>query len=191
MPKLIWEKKLQEALKLQQRFGWSVRNMRGKVFLQRYYQDINKKVTATLPIMWEPNQELNVLNALQKINEVMQNSGCSLKEAVEIIYGNNNYKININWNKLVEDFKKYKNISKSSWEGNYSYFLKDIVAMMGSSNEPKTKPYAKREVIQLIHQIIKDNVLERNQNRKIEEIKDALVSRENSNGNNLINITEI
>ena len=168
-----------------------MRDKRGKVLVQRYYPDINKKVTATLPIMWEPNQELNVLNALQKINEVMQNSGCSLKEAVEIIYGNNNYKININWNKLVEDFKKYKNISKSSWEGNYSYFLKDIVAMMGSSNEPKTKPYAKREVIQLIHQIIKDNVLERNQNRKIEEIKDALVSRENSNGNNLINITEI
>ena len=55
--------------------------------------------------------------------------------------------------------------------------------------DPKTKPYAKREVIQLIHQIIKDNVLERNQNRKIEEIKDALVSRENQN--NLINITEI
>jgi len=26
---------------------------------------------------------------------------------------------------------------------------------------------------------------------KMEEIKDALVSRENSNGNNLINITEI
>ena len=55
--------------------------------------------------------------------------------------------------------------------------------------DPKTKPYAKREVIHLIHQIIKDNVLERNQNRKIEEIKDALVSRENQN--TLINITEI
>ena len=25
MPKLIWEKKLQEAVKRQQRFGWSVR----------------------------------------------------------------------------------------------------------------------------------------------------------------------
>ena len=37
----------------------------------------------------------------------------------------------------------------------------------------KTKPYAKREIIQLIHQIIKDNVLERNQTRKIEEIEDA------------------
>ena len=55
--------------------------------------------------------------------------------------------------------------------------------------DPKTKPYAKREVIQLIHQIIKDNVLERNQNRKIEEIKDALVSRDNQN--TIINKTEI
>ena len=43
----------------------------------------------------------------------------------------------------------------------------------------------------LIHQIIKDNVLERNQKRKIEEIKDVLLNRENSSGNNLINITEL
>ena len=97
MPKLIWEKKLQEAVKRQQRFGWSVRNMRGKVFVQRYYPDINKKVTATLPIMWEPNQELNVLNALQKINEVMQNSGCIFKEAVEILNKDNIQKINLDW----------------------------------------------------------------------------------------------
>ena len=65
MPKLIWKKKLQEAVKRQQRFVQSVRNMCGKVFVQRYYPDINKKVTAKLPIMWDPNQELNVLNALQ------------------------------------------------------------------------------------------------------------------------------
>ena len=113
MKKLIWEKKLQEAVKRQQRFGWSVREMKGSVFVQRYYADIDKRVSAALPIRWEPNQELNVLNALQKINEVMQNSGCSLKEAVEILYGNNNYKININWNKLVEEFKEYKNLSNS------------------------------------------------------------------------------
>ena len=101
-------------------------------FVERYYTDINKRVSAALPIRWEPNQELNVLNALQKINEVMQNSGCSVKEAVEVLYGKNNYKININWNKLVEEFKEYKNISKSSWEGNYSYFLKDIFVIMCS-----------------------------------------------------------
>ena len=65
MPKLIWEKKLQEAVKRQQRFGWSVREKRGKVLVQRYYPDTNKKTTVSLPIAWEPNQELSVLNALR------------------------------------------------------------------------------------------------------------------------------
>ena len=50
MPKLIWESKLQEAVKRQQRFGWSVRDKRGKVLVQRYYPDINKIVIAILPI---------------------------------------------------------------------------------------------------------------------------------------------
>ena len=57
--------------------------------------------------------------------------------------------------------------------------------------DEKTKPYAKREIIQLIHQIIKDNVLDRNQNLKIDEIKDALLNRENATDTNLINRTEI
>ena len=74
------------------------------------------KLQEALPIRSESNQELNVLNALQIINVVMQNSGCSLKEAVEVLYRKNNYKININCNKLVKEFKEYKNLSKSSWE---------------------------------------------------------------------------
>ena len=41
-----------------------MRDKRGKVLVQRYYPDINKKVSATIPILWEPNQELNVLNSL-------------------------------------------------------------------------------------------------------------------------------
>ena len=82
-------------------------------------------------------------------------------------------KLDMGTNKLVNNWHKY-------------YDELDKAAL-----DEKTKPYAKREIIQLIHQIIKDNVLERNQNQKIEEIKDALLNRENSNGNDLINITEI
>ena len=51
MPKLIWGKKIQEAVKPQQSFGWSVREMKGEVFMQRYYPDINKRVSAALPII--------------------------------------------------------------------------------------------------------------------------------------------
>jgi len=122
MPKLVWVKKSEEAVKRQQRLGWYVHEMKGAVFMKRYYTDINKRVSASLPIRLELNQELNVLNALQKINEVMRNSGCSLKESLRVLYGKNNYKININMNKLVEEFEEYRNLSKSSWEGLYSYF---------------------------------------------------------------------
>ena len=44
-------KKLQEAVKRLQRFGWFVVYKRGKVLVQRYYPDINKKVSATIPIL--------------------------------------------------------------------------------------------------------------------------------------------
>ena len=70
-------------------------------------------------------------------------------------------KLDLGTNKLVNNWHKYcDELDKAALD-------------------EKTKPYAKREIIQLIHQIIKDNVLERNQNQKIEEIKDALLNREN------------
>ena len=90
MPKLIWEKKFQEAVKPQQRLVWSVSQVKASFFVQRYYADIDKRVSAFLPKRCEPNQELNVLNALQKINEVIQNSWSSLKDAVGNLYGENN-----------------------------------------------------------------------------------------------------
>ena len=67
MPKLNWESKLQEANKLQQSYCWSVSDKRGKVLVQRYFPDINKRVSTALPIRLEPNQGLNVLNALNKL----------------------------------------------------------------------------------------------------------------------------
>jgi len=62
-----------------------VREKCGKVLVQRYYPDLNKKTTVALPIAWEPNKELSVLNALRNINDCMHNSECNLKKAVEIL----------------------------------------------------------------------------------------------------------
>ncbi len=38
----------------------------------------------------------------------MQNSGCNLKEAVEILYKDNAHKINLDWKKLKEIIEIYK-----------------------------------------------------------------------------------
>ena len=54
---MIMGKKIQEAVKLQQRFDWSVRDKLGKVLVQIFYPDINKKVSAKIPILWGQNQE--------------------------------------------------------------------------------------------------------------------------------------
>ncbi|MBO6989140.1 MAG: hypothetical protein JJ831_08185 [Prochlorococcus marinus XMU1422] len=86
--------------------------------------------------MWDPKQELKVLNSIKKINEEMQKFGVNFKEAFEMIYANNKCKININCNKLIVFFKVHK-IINSSWEENYTYFLNNIFPLMGLSNEPK------------------------------------------------------
>ena len=87
----------------------------------------------------------------------MQNSGFSLKEAVDILYGNNNYKININWHKLVNNQHKYCD------------------ELDKAAIDPKLKVYAKKDVIQLIHQIVKDNFLDRLQNRELQDIRNLLI----------------
>lgn len=101
MPKLICEKNLKEAVMLQQCFGWSVLEIRDKVLVQRYCPDTNKMSTFGLPIAWEPNQELSVLNALRYIIDLMQNFGCNFKEASEILYKDNAHKINLDWKNFL------------------------------------------------------------------------------------------
>ena len=63
MPKLIWEKKLQEAVKRQQRFGWSVREKSGKVLVQRYYPDLNKKRISNTSNIMRTKLRIKLLNS--------------------------------------------------------------------------------------------------------------------------------
>ena len=139
MPLLIWEKKLQESVKRTLRFGWSVRNKRGKVLVQRFYPDINKKFSVVLPIACEPNEELNVLNSLQEINEVMNKSWVSLKEAVTILFNNDDstkVNKNVNWSGLVDLFKESIEIFESTWKGNYGTTLQRLISVMQGDYPP-------------------------------------------------------
>ena len=68
MPKLIWEKKLQEAVKVQKFSVWYLRDELCKVLMKRYFSDTNKKIASLLLISWGLNQDLQILNVLLKIN---------------------------------------------------------------------------------------------------------------------------
>ena len=66
--------------------------------MQRYYPDINTRVSVALPMAWELIQELKVLNFLQKINFVIKNYFYNYKFGAKTLYENIYYKISINWN---------------------------------------------------------------------------------------------
>jgi integrase len=140
--KLEWEKQIQAAVKREHRFGVSVRNKRGKCFIQRYYKDIDKKYSATIPINWENGQLLPILNAVNEIIKIQNKSGCNLKEAVQILYPNDENEVSTNWEYLRDEYKKYKqqtkNIKDSTWEGVYQVTLKRIIKMMGENDAPVT-----------------------------------------------------
>ena len=102
-----WGKELQKAVKTQHQFGWSVRDKRGKVCVQPFFKDTNKKYAATLDIPWKSGQTLAVLSALRKINDLMVSSGLNLKEAVKL-FSTKNEEAEINWNEAITKFKQYK-----------------------------------------------------------------------------------
>ena len=78
-------------------------------------------------------------------------------------------KINLGTNKLVINFHLYCD------------------ELDKAARDPKLKAYAKKDVIQLIHQIVKDNVLDRIQNRELKDIRNLLIDKENQN---IINVTD-
>ena len=137
----VWEKELQKAVKTQHQFGWSVREKRGKVCIQRYYKDTNKKYAATLDIAWESGQTLAVLSALRKINDAMVANGINLKEAVNL-FSTENEEAEINWNEAINKFKKYKlqsgGCSESTWNSNYKNVVERIIEELNSKNAPQS-----------------------------------------------------
>ena len=64
-----WEQNLVSAIKEQHRFGYSVRPMRGKVQVQRFWSDTGKRETVTLPVAWEKGCQRDVLNGINAIND--------------------------------------------------------------------------------------------------------------------------
>ena len=67
----------------QQHFGWSVRNKRGKVLVQRFWKDTGTYERKVLPIKWESGITLEVLSALKKNKWCNELRGINLKGVTE------------------------------------------------------------------------------------------------------------
>ena len=141
MAKLLeWEKRLKQAVANQHKIGWSVREKRGKCLIQRYWKDTGTYERKVIPIAWESDQLLNILNSLKEISDLMINTKCTLAEATKILFPENKNKPITNWQYLTDEYKKYKqeskNIKDSTWNGVYLVTLKRIIRMMSEDLPP-------------------------------------------------------
>lgn len=134
-----WEKDLRNAVKQQHSFGWSVRNKRGRVLVQRFWKDTGTYERKVLPIKWESGITLEVLSALRKINDAMTSGGINLKEATELVFIVEDQEAAPNWENLISNYKSEKEksgVSESTWVSNYKVVTDRILKELNSESPP-------------------------------------------------------
>ena len=123
--------------------GWSVRSMRGKVFLSvRSGKGGTTASTVSLPIAWAAD---TVPEAVQLITELHQlvGSGHDLRDALERVQAPAKAikpSSPSHWPELVEKFQADREvlapISAVTWERNYQPFLNRIIDLMAAASPP-------------------------------------------------------
>lgn len=142
-----WEKRLRDAVKEQHPFGYSIRNMRGKVQVQRYWRDSGKRETTTLPLEWRASSQREILNALHAINSAI-NTGLSLKEAAKLAFdvsAGPTSSSKLNWGEVLSKFREHKigsgKVKESTWDREYQsrlrWFVDQLNGPAGGNNGTK------------------------------------------------------
>ena len=136
-----WEQNLVSAIKEQHRFGYSVRPMRGKVQVQRFWSDTGKRETVTLPVAWEKGCQRDVLNGINAINDGLQ-KGLSLKTAAALAFDATTPgpKAKTNWLRVVDHYHQFKTengmIKESTWAKEYVPRLSWLVETVSKPDAP-------------------------------------------------------
>ncbi len=135
-----WVLRLKEEIKEQHRFGYSIREMRGKVQLQRYWQDTGKREVGTLPIEWRQGCGRDVLNAIHGINAALA-KGLSLKDAIKLSFEvQKGPKPKVNWLEIYNRFHLHKTesgkVKESTWLSEYSGRLLWMIDQLNQPDGP-------------------------------------------------------
>jgi integrase len=105
--------------------------MKGKVAVQRYWQDTGKRESASLPLEWHPTSQRELLNALHGINAAI-GRGLSLKEAVRLTFDvSAGPSVRVNWQEVLARFRTHKlesgAVKDSTWLKEYEPRLQWLV----------------------------------------------------------------
>ena len=136
-----WESNLIAAIREQHRFGYSIRPMRGKVQVQRFWRDTGKRETVTLPVAWEKGCQRDVLNGINAINDSLQ-KGLSLKNAAALAFDSEapGPKAKTNWLRVVDHYHQFKTengmIKESTWAKEYVPRLSWLVETVSKPDAP-------------------------------------------------------
>ena len=142
-----WVTGLRQALKQQFPLGgFTVREMKGKVFLQKRWPDGSRQAAA-LPINWGPGIALEVLKTVEAVNEHLQ-AGASLKDAVHLQWPEDTStaagrkKVGTNWPEVIERFRVHKiqsgQVKETTWGEAYAYVMRELLEALPSANNGKT-----------------------------------------------------
>ena len=141
-----WVTGLRQALKQQFPLGgFTVREMKGKVFLQKRWPDGSRQAAA-LPINWGPGIALEVLKTGEAVNEHLQ-AGASLKDAVHLQWPEDTStaagrkKVGTNWPEVIERFRVHKiqsgQVKETTWGEAYAYVMREILEALPGANNGK------------------------------------------------------
>lgn len=123
--------------------GWSVRDMRGKVFLSvRSGKAGTTAATATLPLPWAADAVADAITLITDLHQLVE-SGIDLRDAMARISGNPaaaKPSTPGQWTALLDAFKDdlqlTSNIKPSTWKDAYAPFLNRAVDLMGAAAAP-------------------------------------------------------
>ena len=135
-----WVLRLKEEIKEQHRFGYSIRMMRGKVQLQRYWQDSGKREAGTLPIEWRQGCGRDVLNAIHGINAALA-KGLNLKDAIKLSFEvQKGPKPKVNWLEAYNRFHLHKTesgkVKETTWISEYAGRLLWMIDLLNNPEGP-------------------------------------------------------
>ena len=123
--------------------GWSVRNMRSKVFLSvRSGKGGTTATTVTLPIAWAADTVPETVQLITELHKLV-GEGFDLRDAVAKSTQPavaTRPTVTSEWPVLVEKFQADREVlapvTETSWKRNYQPFLERIVLLMGTSSPP-------------------------------------------------------
>ncbi|CAK6688206.1 hypothetical protein [Synechococcus sp. CBW1107] len=137
-----WVRLVRGAIKQQHGFGWSIREIAGKVQLTRRFED-GSRSAVVLDLRWDAECTGTLLGLLPEIRRRMDGQQLGLREAYELLRAPAApLQRETNWEELVQRFRQHKTlhtgeIKESTWENAYAPVMARLLEVLHTRPIPR------------------------------------------------------